>query len=49
MARSDISEIARIDQAEFSNVGIIHTSTSVEPENFFNTSPETFEMNTAYM
>jgi hypothetical protein len=49
MASSDMNEIAMIDQAEFSNVGSIHTSTSAWPENFFNTSPEAFDMNTAYI
>jgi hypothetical protein len=44
-----MNEIAMIDQAEFSNVGSIHTSTSACPENFFNTSPEAFETNTAYI
>jgi hypothetical protein len=49
MASRDMNEIAMIDQAEFSNVGSIHTSTSVWPENFFNTSPEAFETKTAYI
>jgi hypothetical protein len=49
MASSDMNEIAMIDQAELSNVGSIHTSTSVCPEDFFNTSPEAFETKTAYM
>jgi hypothetical protein len=49
MASRDMNEIAMIDQAEFSNVGSIHTSTSVWPENFFNTSPEVFETKTAYI
>jgi hypothetical protein len=44
-----MNKISMINQAEFSNVGIIHTSTSVWPENFFNTSPVAFEINTAYM
>jgi len=49
MASSDMNEIPMIDQAEFSTVGSIHTSTSVWPENFFNTSPEAFETKTAYI
>jgi hypothetical protein len=49
MASSDMNEIAMIDQAEFSNVGSIHTSTSAWPENFFSTSPEAFDTNTAYI
>jgi hypothetical protein len=44
-----MNEIAMIDQAEFSYVGIIHNSASGRPEYFFNTSPEALEMNTAYM
>jgi hypothetical protein len=47
MPNSDMNEIAML-QADFSNIGIVHTYALVEPANFFSTSPETFQMNTAY-
>ena len=45
MASSGMNETDTINPAEFSNVSHIHTSTYLQPTNFFNTSPETFEMN----
>jgi hypothetical protein len=42
-----MNEIAML-QADFSNIGIVHTYALVEHANFFITSPETFQMNTAY-
>lgn len=47
MARREINEIAMIDHAEFSKVGMSHVSTSVKPVYFFSISPEAFDTNTA--
>lgn len=47
IASSDMKDIAIIDHAEFSKVGIIHNSISVRPAYFFSVSPEALETNTA--
>lgn len=47
MARREIKEIAMIDHAEFSKLGIIQISMSVEPAYCFSFSPEALDTNTA--
>lgn len=47
IANREMNEIAMIDHAEFSKVGMSHVSTLVKPVYFFSISPEAFETNTA--
>lgn len=47
MARREIKEIAMIDHAEFSKLGINHSFMSLEPANSFSFSPEALDTNTA--
>jgi hypothetical protein len=47
IARRDMKEIAIIDHAEFSKLGIIHSSKSVNPAYFFSVSPDVLETKTA--
>jgi len=49
IASNDMKDMIIIDHAEFSKVGIIHSSISVRPAYFFRVSPEDFETNTACM
>lgn len=49
IASRDMKEMAIIDHAEFSIVGIIHSSISLRPAYFFRVSPENLEMKTAFM
>lgn len=46
-ASNVMKDMAIIDHAEFSKVGIIHSSISTRPAYFFSVSPESFETNTA--
>lgn len=47
IASSEIKDMAIIDHAEFSKLGIIHSSISVTPLYFVSISPEALETNTA--
>ena len=47
IASNDMNDMAIIDHAVFSKVGMIHSSISARPANFFRVSPEAFETNTA--
>jgi hypothetical protein len=47
IASSEIKDMAMIDHAEFSKLGIIHSSISVTPAYFVSISPEALETNTA--
>jgi hypothetical protein len=47
MASREMKEIAMIDHAEFSKLGIIHSSMSDKPMYFVSISPEALETNTA--
>lgn len=47
IASREINEIAMIDHAEFSKVGMSHISTLVHPAYFFSISPEALDTNTA--
>jgi hypothetical protein len=47
MASKEIKDMAMIDHAEFSKLGIIHSSTLPTPTYFLSTSPVALETNTA--
>lgn len=49
MASNEMKDIAMIDHAEFSKLGIIHTSVPATPAYFVRVSPEAFATKTAFI